>query len=145
NGLHQRPIMKLLDFLHLKKISGQIAALVIASIIAIHLILTAIFLVSRPDQPDPTIDRGHAQFAAAVLLLGAAPAADRPRLLADIGRAFPKLEVESLPPGPVPPAGDPEGLDLRSLHRRLDSRYRIFPLALDQDRHKVGIALPDGG
>ena len=136
--------MKLFDFLHLKNISGQIAALVIASIIAIHLILTAIFLVSRPDQPDPTIDRGHAQFAAAVLLLGAAPAADRPRLSADIGRAFPKLEIESLPPGPVPPAGDPEGLDLRSLHRRLDSRYRIFPLALDQDRHKVGIALPDG-
>jgi signal transduction histidine kinase len=136
--------MKLLDFLHLKNISGQIAALVIASIIAIHLILTAIFLVSRPDQPDPTVDRGHAQFAAAVLLLGAAPAADRPRLLADIGRAFPKLEVESLPPGPVPRAGDPEGLDLRSLHRRLDSRYRIFPLAHDEDRHKVGIALPDG-
>jgi len=136
--------MKLLDFLHLKNISGQIAALVIASIIAIHLILTAIFLVSRPDQPDPTVDRGHAQFAAAVLLLGAAPAAERPRLLADIGRAFPKLEVESLPPGPVPPAGDPEGLDLRSLHRRLDSRYRIFPLAHDEDRHKVGIALPDG-
>jgi signal transduction histidine kinase len=136
--------MKLLGFLHLKNISGQIAALVIASIIAIHLILTAIFLVSRPDQPDPTIDRGHAQFAAAVLLLGAAAAADRPRLFADIGRAFPKLEVESLPPGPVPPAGDPEGLDLRSLHRRLDSSYRIFPLAHDEDRHKVGIALPDG-
>ena len=136
--------MKLLDFLHLKNISGQIAALVIASIIGIHLILTAIFLVSRPDQPDPTIDRGHAQFAAAVLLLGAAAAADRPRLFADIGRAFPKLEVESLPPGPVPPAGDPQGLDLRSLHRRLDASYRIFPLAHDDDRHKVGIALPDG-
>jgi signal transduction histidine kinase len=136
--------MKLLDFLHLKNISGQIAALVIASIITIHLILTAMFLVSRPDQPDPTIDRGHAQFAAAVVLLGAAPAADRQRLFADIARAFPKLEVESLPPGPVPPAGDPEGLDLRSLHRRLDSSYRIFPLAHDEDRHKVGIALPDG-
>jgi signal transduction histidine kinase len=136
--------MKLLDFLHLKNISGQIAALVIASIIAIHLILTAIFFVSRPDQPDPTIDRGHAQFAVAILLLGAAPAADRQRLFADIARAFPKLEVESLPPGPVPPAGDPEGLDLRSLHRRLDSSYRIFPLARDENRHKVGIALPDG-
>ena len=136
--------MKLFDFLNLRNISGQIAALVIASIIAIHLILTAIFLVSRPDQPDPTIDRGHAQFAAAVLLLGAASAADRPRLFADIARAFPKLEIESLPPGPVPPAGDPEGLDLRSLHRRLDSSYRIFPLAHDQGRHKVGIALPDG-
>jgi len=136
--------MKLLDFLNLRNISGQIAALVIASIIAIHLILTTIFFFNRPEPPDPTIDRGHAQFAAAVQLLGAAPAADRPRLFADIGRAFPKLEIESLPPGPVPPTGDLEGPDLRSLHRRLDSRYRIFPLALDQDRHKVGIALPDG-
>ena len=81
--------MKLLDFLNLRNISGQIAALVIASIIAIHLILAAIFLVTRPDQPDPTIDRGHAQFAAAVLLLGAAPAAERPALFADIARAFP--------------------------------------------------------
>ena len=136
--------MKLLDFLNLRNISGQIAALVIASIIAIHLILAGIFLVSRPDQPDPTIDRGHAQFAAVVLLLGAAPAADRPRLFSDIARAFPKLEFESLPPGPVPAASDPEGLDLRSLHRRLDSSYRIFPLAHEKDRHKIGIALPDG-
>ena len=136
--------MKLPDFLNLRNISGQIAALVIASIIAIHLILTGIFLLSRRDQPDPTIDRGHAQFAAAVVLLGAAPAADRPRLFADLARAFPQLNVESLPPGPVPAAGDPEGLDLRSLHRRLDTSYRIFPLANEKDRHKIGIALPDG-
>jgi signal transduction histidine kinase len=136
--------MKLLDFLNLRNISGQIAALVITSIIAIHLILAAIFLVTRPDQPDPTIDRGHAQFAAVVQLLGASPAAERPGLFADIARAFPQLAVESLPPGPVPSAGDPEGLDLRSLHRRLDSSYRIFPLVHDQDSHKIGIALPDG-
>jgi signal transduction histidine kinase len=136
--------MKLLDFLNLRNISGQIAALVIASIIAIHFILAGIFLVSRPDQPDPTIDRGHAQFAAAVQLLGAAPAAERTRLLADIARTFPQLNFESLPPGPIPAASDPEGLDLRSVHRRLDSSYRIFPLANEQDRHRIGIALPDG-
>jgi signal transduction histidine kinase len=136
--------MKLLDFLNLRNISGQIAALVIASIIAIHLILAGLFLISRPDQPDPTVDRGHAQFAAAIQLLGAAPVAERPRLLADIARAFPQLNVESLPPGPVPAARDPEGLDLRSLHRRLDSSYRIFPLAREKDRHRIGIALPDG-
>jgi signal transduction histidine kinase len=136
--------MKLFDFLNLRNISGQIAALVIASSIAIHLILAGLFLLSRPDQPDPTIDRGHAQFAAAVQLLGSAPPAERPRLLADIARAFPQLHVEGLPPGPVPAASDPEGLDLRSLHRRLDSSYRIFPLAHEKDRHKIGIALPDG-
>jgi signal transduction histidine kinase len=136
--------MRLLDFLNLRNISGQIAALVIASIVAIHLILAGLFSISRPDQPDPTVDRGHAQFAAAVQLLGAAPPDDRPRLFADLARAFPHLHIESLPPGPVPEARDPEGLELRSLHRRLDSSYRIFPLAHEKDRQRVGIALPDG-
>src|SRR5579859_1414748 len=140
--------MRLADFLNLRTISGQITALVIASIAAIHLILTIIFLITRPDQPgpaDPSIDRGHAQFAASVQLLGAAAAAERPRLMADLARAFPKLDIEPLPPGPIPEAGDVEGLDLRGLHRRLDSSYRIFPLANDQPhRHRVGIALPDG-
>jgi signal transduction histidine kinase len=134
--------MKLLGFLNLKNISGQIAALVVASIVAIHVILTASFFISRPDQPDLGIDRGHAQFAAAVQLLGAASAAERPRLYVDVARAFPQLDIESLPPGPVPAASDPDGLDLRGLHRRLDSSYRIFPLA--GDSHRVGIALPDG-
>jgi signal transduction histidine kinase len=136
--------MRLLSFLNLKNISGQIAALVIASIVAIHLILTAIFLINRPEPPDPTIDRGHAQLAAAVQLLGSASAAERPRLYVDIARAFPQLDIESLPPGPVPAASDADGLDLRSLHRRLDSSYRIFPFARDGDNHRVGIALPDG-
>jgi signal transduction histidine kinase len=139
--------MKLVDFLNLRTIGGQITALVIASIVAIHLILTVLFLISRPDQepPDPSIDRGHAQFGAAVQLLGAAAPADRPRLMSDLARAFPKLDIEPLPPGSVPvEAGDMEGLDLRGLHRRLDSSYRIFPLANDQKHQKVGIALPDG-
>jgi signal transduction histidine kinase len=139
--------MKLVDFLNLRTIGGQITALVIASIVAIHLILTVLFLISRPDQepPDPSIDRGHAQFGAAVQLLGAAAPADRPRLMSDLARAFPKLDIKPLPPGSVPvEAGDMEGLDLRGLHRRLDSSYRIFPLANDQKHQKVGIALPDG-
>jgi signal transduction histidine kinase len=136
--------MRLLDFLNLKNISGQIAALVIASIIAMHLILTVVFFISRPDQPDPSIDRGHAQFAAAVQLLGSVSAAERPRLFADIARAFPQLDITNLPPGPVPAASNLEGIDLRSLHRRLDSSYRIFPLTHDENGHRVGIALPDG-
>jgi signal transduction histidine kinase len=136
--------MRLASFLNLKNISGQIAALVIASIVAIHLILTATFLLSRPEPPDPTIDRGHAQLAAAVQLLGSVSAAERPRLYADIARAFPQLDIENLPPGPVPAARDLDRPDLRSLHRRLDSSYRIFPLARDGDNHRVGIALPDG-
>jgi signal transduction histidine kinase len=107
-------------------------------------ILTCLFLLSRPEQPDPSIDRGHAQFAASVLLLGAAAPADRPRLMADLARAFPKLDVQPLPAGPVPKVSEPESLDLRGLHRRLDSSYRIFPIPDEKKHHRVGIALPDG-
>jgi signal transduction histidine kinase len=136
--------MRLLGFLNLRGISGQIAALVVASIIAIHLILTATFLIHRPDQIDPSIDRGHGQLTAAVQLLAAAPPDARPRLFADIARAFPQLNIESLPPGPVPAASQPDGVDPCSLHRRLGSNYRIFSLAHGEDIHKIGIALPDG-
>lgn len=136
--------MRLADVLNLRTIGGQITALVIASIVAIHVILTCLFLLSRPEQPDPSIDRGHAQFAASVLLLGAAAPADRPRLMADLARAFPKLDVQPLPAGPVPEATESESLDLRGLHRRLDRSYRIFPLPDERKHHRVGIALPDG-
>src|ERR1700682_1655554 len=136
--------MKLAGFLNLKRISGQIAALVIASIVALHLIITASFLIHRPDQPDSSGARGQPQLAVAAQLLGAAPASERPRLSADIARAFPQLGLEHLAEGPAPVAGEPAGPGLRSLHRRLGNSYRIFALAPDGDTSRIGIALPDG-
>jgi signal transduction histidine kinase len=135
--------MNLLGFLKLRGISGQIAALVVASIIAIHLILTATFLIYRPDQLDPSIEHGNSQLVAVVQLLGAAPAADRPALFADIARAFPQLHIESLPLVAAHAVDKPDGL-MHNLHRRLSSGYRFFSLAPDEDTHKIGIALPDG-
>jgi signal transduction histidine kinase len=135
--------MKLLGFLNLRGISGQIAALVIVSIAALHLIITASFWLQRPDQPDPSSDRGHAQLASAVQLLGAAPAAERPRLSADVARAFPQLGLQILPPGPTPEAREPDG-QWRGLQRRLGRDYRIFELAGDGETRKLGIGLPDG-
>jgi signal transduction histidine kinase len=136
--------MKLSSFLNLRGISGQIAALVVASIIAIHLIITTIFLIHRPDQFDPMVDRGHSQLAAAVQLLGTAPASERPRLFADIDKAFPQLDIQSLPSSAVTTGGDPEGFDQRILRRHLGGNYRIFPVTSDAGDHKVGIVLPDG-
>jgi signal transduction histidine kinase len=136
--------MNLLGFLKLRGISGQIAALVIASIIAIHLILIATFLIHRPDQLDPPIERINSQVVAAVQLLGAAPAGDRPALFADIARAFPQLHIESLPLDAAHAVDKPDGLNPHILHRRLGSGYRFFSLASDEGTHKIGIALPDG-
>ena len=136
--------MKLPGFLNLRGISGQIAALVVASIIAIHLILTAAILIHRPDQLAPPFEHGHSQLVPVVQLLGAAPAAGRPALFADIARAFPQLGVDSLPAGPAPAVDELDSFNLRSLHRRLGRSYRIFSLAHDEDIHKIGIVLPDG-
>jgi signal transduction histidine kinase len=136
--------MKLPGFLNLRGISGQIAALVVASIIAIHLILTAAILIHRPDQLAPPFEHGHSQLVPVVQLLGAAPAAGRPALFADIARAFPQLGVDSLPAGPAPAVDELDSFNLRSLHRRLGRSYRISSLAHDEDIHKIGIVLPDG-
>ena len=135
--------MKLLGFLNLRGISGQIAALVVASIVAIHLILTTTFFVHRPDQPDPSIDRGHNQLVAVTQLLGTAPAAERPRLFADITKTFPQLDIQLLPPDSAA-AGDADNPELRGLRRRLGTGYRTFPLPKSAETNKVGIALPDG-
>jgi signal transduction histidine kinase len=135
--------MRPLGFLNLRGISGQIAALVIASIVALHLIITITFLIHRPDQIEPSLD-SHGQLAAAVQLLGAAPATERPRLLDDIKRAFPLFGVENLVSS-APPA-TPERLPpvLHGLQRRLGPGYRVFSLATDDNPHKVGVVLPDG-
>ena len=129
--------------LNLRGISGQIAALVVVSIAALHLIITASFLLHRPDQPEPSSDRGHGQLVTAVQLLGAAPASERPRLSADIARAFPQLGIEILPVGPGPAAGEGDGFSLHGLQRRLGHDYRIFQIANGEPR-KLGIGLPDG-
>jgi signal transduction histidine kinase len=135
--------MKLSGFLNLRGISGQIAALVITSIAALHVIITLTFMMHRPGQLEPPTDGGQGQLAAAAQLLGAAPASERPLLLADVTRAFPQLHIEELPPGPAPAVSE-EGFNLRGLHRRLGPSYRIFALAPNQDTTRIGIALPDG-
>jgi signal transduction histidine kinase len=136
--------MKLSGFLNLRGISGQIAALVVASIVAIHLIITASFLIHRPDQFDPSIGHRHDQLAAAAQLLGASPQTERPRLLADAAHAFPQLDIATLPPGPVPAAEEADSPDLHGLRRHLGKTYRVFSLAHGPDGRKVAIALPDG-
>jgi signal transduction histidine kinase len=136
--------MRPLGFLNLRGISGQIAALVVASIVALHLIITITFLIHRPDQMEPSIDRRHSQLAAAVQLIGAAPAAERLRLLDDIKRAFPQLDVANLVSDAAPASPGPLAPELHGLHRRLGPNYRVFSLADNDNLRKVGITLPDG-
>ena len=140
--------MKLLRVLSLRGIGAQIAALVVVSIVTLHLIFTASFLIHRPDQVEPS-DRWHTQLAAAVQLLGHAPASERPRLKADIARTFPQLAIGELPADASPLTGT----DAPNLHalRRLGAGYQVFLLPReagaaphDGEVRRVGIRLPDG-
>ena len=135
--------MKLLGFLNLRGIGGQIAALVVVSILTLHLIVTALFFLHRPDQPEPPSEGGPDQLAAAAQLLGTASPTDRPRLIADLARAFPQLDIV-LASGAAPEARHSDHPALHGLHRRLGPAYRIFLLPGHGDIRAVGIVLPDG-
>ena len=130
-------------FFHLKSIGGQIAALVVASIVALHLILTASFLISRPDRAEPPPDAAH-QLADAALLLNGTDASERPRILANIVRAFPNAGIELLAPGTFSVAEDSGGPHLRNVRRHLGHQYKVVALAPNFGVHRVAVELPDG-
>ncbi|PJG51572.1 two-component sensor histidine kinase [Bradyrhizobium forestalis] len=134
--------MKPFGFFHLKGISGQIAALVLASTVALHLVVTTAFLISRPDRPDAPPD-GARQLTDAALLLGAAEPGERPRLVADLARAFPSLGIEMLAPGTaIVEKGD--GPHLHGMRRHLGRGFKAVQLASDGNTRRVGVQLPDG-
>ncbi|QQO20043.1 HAMP domain-containing protein [Bradyrhizobium diazoefficiens] len=132
--------MKPFAFFHLKGIGGQIAALVLASTFALHLVVTTAFLISRPDRSDMPPDGAH-QLTDAALLLGSTEASERPRLLAGFARAFPKLGIEMLAPGTA--SGEESG-SLHGISRHLGRGYKAMQLAPDGAAHRVGVELPDG-
>jgi signal transduction histidine kinase len=136
--------MKWPGFLNLRGIGGQIAALVVVSIVALHIIVTLIFVFNRPDQSGPPGDVSPTQIATVARLLGEAPASERPRLLADIARAFPLFELQELPTAAAPARGEPDAPHLHGLARRLGRDYRIATLAVDDGVRRIGITLPDG-
>lgn len=134
--------MRPFGFFHLKGIGGQIAALVLASTVALHLVVTTAFLISRPDRPDTPPDGAH-QLTDAALLLGSAEASERPRLLADLARAFPKLGIEMLAPGTAN-VEESDNQHLRAMRRHLGRGYKAVQLAPGGGESRVGVELPDG-
>ncbi|TFV40759.1 HAMP domain-containing protein [Bradyrhizobium frederickii] len=134
--------MKPFGFFHLKGIGGQIAALVLASTVALHLVVTTAFLISRPDSADAPPDGAH-QLTDAALLLGAAEAGERPRLLADLARAFPKLGIEILAPGTAS-VEESDNQPLRGMRRHLGRGYKAVQLAPRDSQSRIGVELPDG-
>jgi signal transduction histidine kinase len=133
---------KLFDILNLRRISGQIAALVVVSIVTIHVMITLIFTITRPEQ-NQQFDRGHGGLVALVRLLGATPAAERTTLLATMHQTFPQFDIKTLPPDTAIVSDDSPDYPRRTLRRMLGSDARLFVVGGEVGR-RLGIALPDG-
>jgi len=110
---------------------------VVASIVASHLILTATFLsigraARSADRPWKTASwRGGSAS-------GATPATERHGCSPPFARGF-RSWTRSLPQDSLSAANEPDGLSLRSLHRRLGSNYDLFAPAHEGRRPQDGI------
>ena len=130
------------NVLNLRRISGQITALVVMSIVAIHIVLSILFTLMRPDQNDPQRDRGHGELIAIVRLLRSTPAAERPALLANLKSAFPHFDIRAVPPDATITTDDGPEYPRRSLRGLLGSDARLLKVNGEPDR--IGITLPGG-
>jgi signal transduction histidine kinase len=134
--------MKLFHVLNLKRISGQIAALVVMSIVAIHVMISLIFMLTRPE-PDQQVDRGHGELVALVRLLGTTPAAERTALLATMRQTFPQFDIKTLPAGTAIVTDNGPEYPRRTLRRLFGTDTRLFMVDGGPDR-RLGVVLPDG-
>ena len=129
------------------RISGQMVALVIASLIASHVALTVLFLFHFHKEPP---DRFESRMATLIELIAAHPRAQREELLASIDRAFPDFDLELEPNAPSPsPALVSFSPELKRFARRLGQNYRIVPVASETSPdhsgpQRIAIGLPDG-
>jgi signal transduction histidine kinase len=127
------------------RISGQIAIVIVASLIVIHLVLTASFFLTRPDRRP---DRPQDQLVTLIELIDASPADSRARLVSEITNAFPGLGLALTDSVPDPHAlvGDAPHLD--GLRRGLGPGHPVASLVAKtpQDRvpEHITIGLKDG-
>jgi len=128
---------QLLAYLRRRRIAVQIAAMVVLPPLAIHLLLTAFFLLHRGETP-PGGPPGH-DLDAVVHLVAATPAPERPSLIEAIGHAYPGLAVAVLPPDAAKASAD--GSAVRLPH--LGGPHVAFALP-GGDPDRIGVRLPDG-
>jgi signal transduction histidine kinase len=144
----------LLNIFNLQRISGQIAALVVVSLVAIHLIVTGFFLLHHNGEP-PRGESPRHQIETLAPLIAATPLRERPSLIDRLNAAFPQLAIVNEPPGsndapggplpaevPSPPAPDHPGPPRRLLH--IGPGFAVMPGYDGAHHDRVNIRLPDG-
>lgn len=138
--------MSLIRALFFNRIGGQIALLILLSLVALHaIVITGIYLSHRADNR-PMPDERPAQFVSSVKLIAAATPDERGRLLAQVNQAFPQLRM--MPAAVMPTEGGATQSDppLDFLARALGPEFKLTAMAPNNATTIIGVAvrLPDG-
>ncbi len=123
----------------LNRIGGQMALLVVVSLIVIHAIITASILVGEHERRNFWRDDPDA-FVAAVRMVAAATPAERTRIIGDVTRAFPAIGLR--PAAAMPAKTGSEGHWLRFMGERLGPGFALAVPA--SAPRSVAVRLPDG-
>ena len=127
------------------RISSQIAVLIVVSLLAIHVILTAAFVLGRPN--DHRHDGPPGQFVPLIQLIDTMAPQDRAHVMANIARTFPNLDMTLTPPNSANLATAEDAPQLGGLRRHLGPGFRVAVVdsAPDRDgKQLLAIRLQDG-
>jgi len=130
--------MKLVRSLFLDRIGGQIAILIVASLLAIHAIITTSIFITRPEHWAPPHD--DAALVALARVVAASPPTERAGLLAGFARAFPDMGIVAAPRMPADVAAEWD-IRLSFLQDQLGAGFLLAGLP---QPNAVAVRLPDG-
>jgi signal transduction histidine kinase len=126
------------------RISGQIALIIIGSLLLIHVVLTAAFFLTRRGPPPQA---AHEELATLIELISASPQARRAALVSEIGATFPRFDLALTDHWPE---GRPvHDMEAAGLAHRLGPDYSVTTIpgaepAGPDKSHGLAIRLKDG-
>lgn len=121
------------------RIGGQIAILIVVSLIAIHAVITTSFLLSERPGFGPGHDDPGA-FVAAIRMIAAATPAERARVTTDVARAFPDMNLR--PASAMLATNGSSDRWLGFLNERLGAGFHLA--VLPNAPQSAAVRLPDG-
>ena len=125
------------------RVGGQMALIVVASLLLIHIVVTALIILSRSDHEH---ERPPVELASLVRLIDAMPADARTLLTASAAKVFPQLELALA--AAVPAAVEPGTHDafVDRLQHGLGAEWPVAQIAPANvgDRPRVSVRLGDG-
>jgi signal transduction histidine kinase len=128
-------------------IGGQMAILILISLLAIHAVIAASFFFGHRGESWGPPDEGPAQFVALVRLANTTKPTERADLLAVMAQTFPRMEIK--PAAAMPIAVDHTDPRLRHLGDRLGPGFELVKLpaatpSAAAEGLAVAVKLPDG-